>query len=138
MSRALFSVLILIAACTSPEKVKYERYRVAGERLYLQKCASCHKMDGTGFQELYPPITGTDWIIENFEQTICLLKYGQNDSLVINGIQYTLPMKSLDLTDLEVAEISTFMYNSWGNDMGLIDVNQVSRILRDCKDKTHH
>lgn len=135
MNRYFLALLLLalLIGCTPPEKVKYERYRVAGERLYQQHCANCHKMDGSGFQKLYPPISGTNWIIDNYEETFCLIKNGMNEPLTINGETYTLSMSGTKLTPLEIAEIATFMYNSWGFEEGLIDVAEVEAILDDCE-----
>jgi len=132
MSRIIIGLIFIVAACSPPEAVKYERYRVAGERLYQQNCANCHQMDGSGFQKLYPPLSGTDWIIKNYEETFCVIKNGMNDTLVINGETYTLSMSATRLTNLEIAEIATFMYNSWGNEKGLIDVAEVEKILKNC------
>ena len=126
-------VVLLVVACQSPDKVKFERYRVGGERLYLQHCANCHQADGSGFQKLYPPISGNNWMAENFEKTFCLMLNGSNDSLKIGDIQYTLPMPASGLSELEIAQIGTYIYNSWGNDRGLIDVTAVKKILADCE-----
>jgi len=37
------------------------------------------------------------------------------------------------LTDLEVAEIATYIYNSWEHQRGLVDVAEASRVLRVCR-----
>jgi hypothetical protein len=39
------------------------------------------------------------------------------------------------LSDLDIAMISTYIYNTWGNEKGLIDVTEASRILRSCEDR---
>ena len=133
MNKYLFAIIwISVIACTSPEKVKFERYRVAGERLYAQQCAGCHQLDGSGFQKLYPPLSGTDWMKVNFEKTICSMKYGLSDTLEINGITYTLAMAPSDLSNLEIAEISTYIFNKWGNEKGIINVADVGAILNNC------
>ena len=128
----IFLIATLLSCNSSPEKIKFRRYMVAGERLYELHCASCHMPDGRGFQKLYPPLAGQPFLMEEFERSICLIRYGSNDSLVINDIQYTLPMPDLQLTDLDVAEIATFIYNSWGMEKGMIDVNEVITIVKDC------
>ena len=133
MNRLFFFTLIIITACQSAEKVKFERYRVAGERLYLQHCANCHMVDGTGFQKLYPPLVGHDWMEQNFEETFCMMELGSNDSLEILGVKYTIPMPASGLSELEIAEIGTYIYNSWGNERGLIDVADVKAILENCE-----
>jgi len=110
-----------------------QRYIVAGERLYETHCAACHMPDGSGFKKLYPPLTGHNFLTEQFEKSICTIRFGSADSLTINGVQYTLPMPDLKLTDLEVAEIATYLYNNWGLERGMIDVAEVGRIVEECK-----
>ena len=36
------------------------------------------------------------------------------------------------LTDLEVAEIATYIYNTWSHNKGLIDVREVTPLLSTC------
>jgi hypothetical protein len=46
---------------------------------------------------------------------------------------YNQPMKGNPaLTDLEVAEIVTYIYNTWSNQKGLIEVAQVTSLLNAC------
>jgi cytochrome c551 len=53
--------------------------------------------------------------------------------MVINGNMYNQPMPGVpSLTELEIAEIATFIYNNWGQQRGLIDVMQVSQSLSPC------
>ena len=39
---------------------------------------------------------------------------------------------SAGLTELEVAEIATYLYNTWSNKKGLVDVKEVTQILSKC------
>jgi hypothetical protein len=62
------------------------------------------------------------------------MKNGIKGELVVNTIIYNKPMPGvIGLTDLEVAEIATYIHNSWGNTHELIDVSATSRILSSCK-----
>jgi mono/diheme cytochrome c family protein len=36
------------------------------------------------------------------------------------------------LTDLEIAEIVTYIYNSWEHDQGIVEVSEVSAVLSKC------
>ncbi len=130
----IIGVLIFISSCDySPEKVKFKRYRVAGERLFEQHCANCHQKNGEGLRGLYPPLAGSDYLKNEFEKSICIIKNGTNDTLTVNGKVYNLPMPSIDLGNIEVAEIVTFVYNSWGNEKGLIDVKEIESLLKSCE-----
>jgi hypothetical protein len=70
---------------------------------------------------------------QNYDEVVCLIRYGIEGELVVNGIQFNQPMKGLPtLSDLEIAEIATYVYNSWEHQKGIADVRDVSRILDDC------
>ncbi len=112
----------------------YTQYYNKGEDLYLTHCSNCHQVDGTGLAQLYPPLHRSDYMAAHFEEVICLIRYGKSGEIVVNGIMYNQPMKGIPtLTDLEIAEIATYIYNTWGNKKGLIDVRQVSDILKRCE-----
>ncbi len=116
--------------------VKYKQYMVEGRRLYTQYCSNCHQPDGGGLGKVYPPINKSDFIDNNFEESICIIKNGRQGEITVNGITYNQPMMPIPgLTDLEIAEISTFIYNNWGRDKGLIPVKGVQDILSKCTNK---
>jgi cytochrome c551 len=113
--------------------VKFQQYYVQGEVLYKKYCSNCHQEKGDGLGRLYPPVNQSDFIDGNINNVICIIKYGRSGPLVVNGIEYNMEMKgNPQLTELEVAEIATYLYNSWGRDKGLIDVKMVTEILPDC------
>jgi mono/diheme cytochrome c family protein len=70
---------------------------------------------------------------ENFEQVLCLMRNGIQGEVPVNGVQYNQAMPGVPtLTDLEIAEIATYIYNAWDNERGLIDVKEAERILNTC------
>jgi mono/diheme cytochrome c family protein len=106
---------------------------VQGEQLYLKNCSNCHQTNGTGLGLLYPPLDKSDFLQNNFEDVICILKNGQKGEILVNGKSFNKEMPgSPSLTDLEIAEIATFVYNSWSNERGIIEVGDVSKILSIC------
>jgi mono/diheme cytochrome c family protein len=116
------------------DQVKMEQYVVAGEILYAQYCANCHQADGNGLAELYPPLNASDYLEENLESLSCIIKNGIQGEVVVNGVTYNQVMPGLGmLTDLEIAEISTFVANAWENDMGFIGVKDVTDQLKNCE-----
>ncbi len=119
----------------SPEEsVKLEQYMVAGESLYNQYCYMCHQTNGEGLTDLYPPLAESDYMENNFEEVICILRYGKSGEIVVNGKTYNqlMPEQPM-LKDLEIAEIATYIYNSWGHSRGLIPVTEVTELLSNCE-----
>jgi mono/diheme cytochrome c family protein len=71
---------------------------------------------------------------KNFDKVICLMRFGTRGELIVNGVQFNQPMPGVAaLSDLEIAEISTYIYNTWEHARGLADVKKVSKILESCK-----
>jgi hypothetical protein len=72
----------------------------------------------------------------NFKAVICLMKYGTVGELVVNGVTFNQPMPGVpSLTDLEIAEIATYVYNSWEHNRGIIEVSEVSKLIKNCESK---
>jgi mono/diheme cytochrome c family protein len=70
------------------------------------------------------------------QDVVCLIRYGKKGELIVNGKNYNQPMPSFPaLSDIEIAEITTYIYNSWGNEEGLFEVKKVSEILKQCNEE---
>lgn len=134
----LLSGLVLSCVSSTGDKqtgsAKYQQYYVQGEVLYNNYCSNCHQADGTGLGRLYPPLNNSDFLTENLAGVVCLIKNGVQGELLVNGVMYNQPMKSNPaLTELEVAEIATYIYNTWSNQKGLIEVAEVTPLLDSCR-----
>ncbi len=119
---------------SAEDQVKFDQYMVAGETLYLQYCSQCHQPMGTGLENLYPPLKESDYMENNFESVICILKNGKSGEIVVNGKTYNQLMPAQQLTNLEIAEVATYIYNTWGHSRGLIPVTQVETLLASCEE----
>lgn len=124
-------------SCTTKEHkqaTKFDQYYVQGEGLYQVHCSNCHQKKGTGLGLVYPPLSKSDFMDNHFEEVICLMKNGIEGELVVNGKQYNKPMKGVSLTELEMAEIATYIYNTWDRERGIIEVKEVATALSTCPD----
>jgi cytochrome c551 len=120
-------------AC-SQQETKLGLYKIQGEELYVKHCSNCHQADGKGLGLVYPPVDVSDFIDKNLEKTICLIEYGVAGEMLVNGKSYNKPMPGVPtLTDLEIAEIATYLRNSWGRSNGIVEVNRVTKILEECR-----
>ncbi len=71
----------------------------------------------------------------HFEEVICLMRHGKKGEIIVNGIRYIQGMPGIPtLTDLEIAEITTYIYNTWEHKRGIVEVKDVSQVLNSCKD----
>ncbi|MDV3308135.1 MAG: cytochrome c [Cyclobacteriaceae bacterium] len=119
------------AGSGSPKFLQYYRQ---GEQLYVQHCSNCHQQDGSGLRRVYPPLDTSDYMTNNRDKVICLIRYGVDEPLVVNGIEFVQPMPGIPaLTDLEIAQIVTYIYNTWSHEEGIVEVKEVSEALAGCE-----
>jgi mono/diheme cytochrome c family protein len=118
---------------SNTEMQKFSKYMIQGKSLYTTHCSNCHQENGSGLGKLYPPLAQSDYMANKLPATICLIKNGIKGEIVVNGVVYNQEMPALDqLTNLEIAEISTYIYNTWGNERGFITVQEVEKALNNC------
>lgn len=138
-------IVLVLAACTSQnesaavselsttEKMHFKQYVVYGQQLYKQHCSNCHQEDGSGLGRLIPPLAKADYMLKNISRTVCTIKFGIAGEIFVNGESYNQKMPANNqLTDLEIAQITTYILNSWGNEKGYVSVKEVSGYLRTC------
>ena len=129
----------LLSACSAKSdanaisSTKFQQYYLQGEQLYEKNCSNCHQKTGTGLGLLYPPLSKSDFMVNHLEEVICLMKYGKKGELIVNGKAFNKAMPAIPtLSNLEIAEIATYIYNTWEHKHGLIDVKEVDTILSKC------
>ena len=119
---------------------KFDQYFIQGEQLYLTHCSNCHQKNGKGLGRIYPPVDTSDYMDKNMEAVLCLIRYGKDGELIVNGEMYNQNMPAFPkLSDLEIAQIATYLYNSWNRTHGIVEVKFASKILSTCDttDATH-
>lgn len=124
---------LILFSCGKNSSAKFKKYYNHGEQLYAKYCSNCHQKDGSGLGRVYPPLNTSDYMENHFEDVLCLIRYGMDGELIVNGKQYNQRMAGVSaLSDLEIAEIATYIYNTWDHERGLIEVKQVSPLLNSC------
>jgi mono/diheme cytochrome c family protein len=104
-----------------------------GKRLYTLHCSNCHMEDGTGLAALYPPLKHSDYMLDNFQEVVCGMRHGQQGPIVVNGLEYNQPMPGNPrLTDLELAEITTYIYNEFADSLLIISMHDVRKLMESC------
>ena len=137
---------LMAIACSSPSgkqpgmdretKLKFDQYMVNGKKVYDTYCANCHQREGEGLAQLYPPLAGSDYLLENIPRAACIIKNGQFKEIVVNGVTFNQMMPALShLTNLEIAEVTTYISNSWGNEGGYQSVKAVDKWLVSCEEE---
>lgn len=79
-----------------------------GREKYEMICAACHKVDGTGIPPMFPALKGSSVAVGN--------PISRHIKMILDGISGTAmqPYKE-QLSDEEIAAITTYERNAWGN-----------------------
>lgn len=117
---------------SSRDRIRLKQYQVQGAKIYSTYCSNCHQQDGKGLAALYPPLDQSDYLFQDLSRAACIIKNGQQKEIMVNGVAYNQMMPANPITNLEIAEVLTFITNAWGNNQGLIGVKEVDKWLLEC------
>jgi mono/diheme cytochrome c family protein len=101
-----------------------------GEAVYIDSCKACHTSTGDGQALLFPRLAG-DRIVMQHDPSSLL-------NIVLNGVQAAataraptapaMPAFSWRLTDQQVADVVTYIRNSWGNAAPAVTADQAQHV----------
>ena len=105
-----------------------------GKKVYDQYCMSCHMQDGTGVPRLNPPLVKTSYVIGDKTTIIEIVLKGFDAQVEIEGEYYQNTMAPHDfLTDEQIADVATYVRNSFGNKASVVvpaDVKAVRATIK--------
>lgn len=117
-----------LAQISDPEVMKFA---VNGKRLYESHCGNCHQNDGSGLGKLIPPLRNADYFKSNIHRTIWIIRHGQEGEITVNGEKFNQAMPpNAHLKPLDIAAITTYLYNIWGENEGVISSTDVEKYLK--------
>ena len=93
---------------------KDERIEI-GKRLYTITCVPCHQANAQGTPYRYPPLAQSDYLNADEDRAIKVLINGRQGPILVNGLGFTNSMPRFPLTDEQIANVLTYVYNSFGN-----------------------
>jgi len=99
-----------------------------GKQLYFKNCFICHQLNGQGTPGVYPPLAKSDLLKTDPQRGIRIICEGLNGEIVVNGKKYNNSMPPVVLDDREVADLITYILNSWGNAGGAITAETVKDV----------
>jgi len=95
-------------------KSKAEKIEL-GRRLFTSICAACHQPTGQGLPNVFPPLAGSDFLNADKNRAIKIVINGRQGEVIVNGRKFNNSMPKFPLSDDDVANVLTFVYNSFGN-----------------------
>ncbi|HIC32672.1 MAG TPA: cytochrome c [Flavobacteriaceae bacterium] len=129
----ILTISILILSCKSSEKKASPELKLSvaeGEKVYQNFCINCHMANGEGIEGAYPPLVNSDYLEKNLKASIIGIKNGMKGEITVNRKTYNNVMTPMGLSNQEVADVTNYILNSWGNKNDtLITAKEVSKIL---------
>ena len=103
-----------------------------GKKLYDGACIACHEEDGSGAPRIYPPLPGN----ANLQSADALSTL----RVILDGAQTvttprapnkgSMPAYAAKMTDQQIADVTNYIRNAWGNAAPLVTAEQVAKARR--------
>lgn len=101
----------------------------AGKALYQGTCSVCHQQDGAGLPGVFPPLAKSDFLAADPKRAIGIVLNGLSGPVKVNGRDYASVMPPMSqLNDDEIANILTYVLNTWENPGGRVGKDEVTAV----------
>ena len=131
MFAAAFPVL-LIFLCGSvwsvPAQDELKASMERGKKVYESTCLACHQSNGSGVPGMNPPLKQTKWVTGEKAVLIDIVLKGMDEEIEVDGETYDNVMPPFaHLSDEQVADVLTYVRNSFGNKSSAITPQEVKK-----------
>jgi mono/diheme cytochrome c family protein len=102
-----------------------------GKKVYNATCIACHQADGLGVQRLNPPLVKTQWVLGDKAALARIVLHGlKGGEIEIDGDDFHNPMPPMagQLTDQQIADVLTYVRNSFGNKASAVTPAEVKAV----------
>jgi mono/diheme cytochrome c family protein len=103
-----------------------------GAAIFSDACASCHMLRGVGQPRFFAPLAGNAVLQQADPTTVThlILAGSRTAPTVARPSPLTMPAFAWKLTDREIADVATFVRNSWGNQAPPVTARKVTDMRR--------
>ena len=97
---------------TGAVRTAYSGPQPAGRSVYLNHCASCHQPDGKGIKVSVPSLAGNGAVMANGPEDVIRVVLG---GIEAQGTYAPMPAVAAGMTDQQVANVTNYIRQAWGN-----------------------
>ena len=127
-AQASMQPVVAAAAAQAAGTLSKQQQIEAGSVLFKGTCSVCHQESGQGLANVFPPLAGSDFLKADPQRAIGIVLNGLTGPVTVNGTDFNSVMPPMSqLNDDEIANILTFVTNSWGNSGNAISSAQVKQ-----------
>lgn len=104
--------------------------RSPGGRIYLDSCAACHRLSGSGENSTFPTLAGNPSVLSSDPSSLIgvILEGARAPSTAAAPSGLAMPGFGWRYNDADIAELATFTRSSWGNNAPPVAAAQVANI----------
>jgi len=104
----------------------------AGEAIFIDLCSACHRSQGRGEPGFFPPLQGDASVQSRDPTTIVRIVLEGSRSPATEGrpTPLSMPAFAWKLTDQQIADVVTYIRNSWGNRAPAVNDALVGKLRR--------
>ena len=127
----LFAALLGLTATTAMAAAAPDAATLAkGHSLFENNCSACHQAHGEGMPGVFPNLAKSDFLAADPQRAVHFVLHGHSGQITVNGVTYdgTMPDVGASLSNQDVADILTYVLNSWGNPGGQIQPDVVAQV----------
>lgn len=129
----LIAVTVLVASGFAGVGSGAQDTMARGKKVYETYCLPCHMADGGGVPRMNPPLSKTVYVLGDKKRLIGIVLNGMDEPLEIDGETYSNVMAPhAFLKDQEIADVLTYVRNSFGNKAPAITAEEV-KVVREEK-----
>jgi mono/diheme cytochrome c family protein len=100
-----------------------------GKQVYVQVCLACHMATAAGVEGMNPPLIKTKFVLGDKPALVKIVLNGMKGDIDIDGDTYHGVMAPhSELTDQQIADVLTYVRNSFGNKASVVTPTQVKTI----------
>jgi mono/diheme cytochrome c family protein len=127
------AMLFVVVSCQNEGQIEFSRYYSNGSVVYQAHCQNCHGAKGEGLQGLIPSLKDSVYLKNNKNVLACQLNSGLKGKIIILNKEFEGEMPASNLSPLEIAQVLTYVTNSFGNKLGTVNTGRVNADLAKCK-----
>ena len=105
-----------------------------GKVIYMQVCFACHQPTGLGLPNMFPPLSGSDWVAaKNPGRLIRAVLHGLTGPVTINGKPFAtpaplMPPQGAALSDEKIADVLTYVRKEFGGGAAAVAPQDVAAV----------
>ncbi|MDP4150748.1 MAG: cytochrome c [Bacteroidota bacterium] len=99
-----------------------------GKQVYLQQCLACHQADALGVENMNPSLVKSKYVLGDKTVLVRIVLTGMKGVEIDGDAYHNVMAPHSDLTDQQIADVLTYVRNSFGNKAKAVTAAEVKAI----------